>query len=389
MIADVLVVGGGVIGLSVAWRAAREGASVHLLDPGGQRAASWAAAGMLAPVSEASFGEEDGLRLGLAALARYPSFVSELEAEAGQEVGLRPEGTLIVAFDADDRTALARLSAFRTRLGLPTLSLTGAQARGHEPFLSGRVSAGVLAGADLSVDNRRLLAALRAALARRGALTTVGTASALLSRDGRVTGVRTDDGEVLPASSVVLAAGCWSGRLAGAPELPVRPVKGQILRLRVPGGMAALTGKGGLLGRTVRGMVRGREVYLVPRDDGEIVVGATVEERGFDTDVTAGAVQDLLTDAAELVPTLGELHFVEAIARLRPGTPDNGPIVGRTGPAGLVVATGHYRNGVLLAPATADAVTALLTGGDPSPEWKPFHPGRFPPQGGPAREAGS
>lgn len=376
MSTDVLVVGGGAVGLAAAWRLARDGASVQVLDASGTRGATWAAAGMLAPVSEAVFGEEDLLRLNLAALARFPSFAAELEADAGQEVGLRREGTLVVALDADDRAALSRLSAFRSSLGLVTDELTGSAARRLEPFLTPEVRGAVLASDDLSVHNRRYAGALHAALRRHGVDVVAGRAEQLLVEGGRAVGVRADVGEVR-AGTVVLAAGSWSPSLPGLPAdlvLPVRPVKGQILRL---GPSPAVPAGSPVLSRTVRALVRGTEVYLVPREDGEVVVGATVEERGFDETVTAGAVHELLRDACDLVPVLGELALVECRAGLRPGTPDNGPLVGRAGWEGLVVATGHYRNGILLSALTADAVAALVAGSDAPSEWKPFAADRF------------
>ena len=371
---DVLVVGGGVIGLASAWRLAREGVAVTLVDASGTRGASWAAAGMLAPVSEAGFGEEPLLRLNLAALARFPSAVAELEVDTGHSVGLRRDGTLVVAMDADDRVAISRLFGFRTSLGLVTEELTGSAVRRLEPFLSPSVRGAVLAADDLSVDTRRYALALRAALAHHRVEVIAGRAEELLVEHGKVVGVRTDSGE-LRAGTVLLATGSWSLTLDGLPAdvlLPVRPVKGQILRLgpspRAPGT---------ILTRTVRALVRGFEVYLVPREDGEIVVGATVEELGFDETVTVGAVHDLLRDACEIVPCLSELALVECRAGLRPGTPDNGPLLGDVGVPGLLIATGHFRNGILLSALTADAVVGLVTGTGTGPEWKPFAADRF------------
>jgi glycine oxidase len=224
------------------------------------------------------------------------------------------------------------------------------------------------------VDNRVLAAALLAAADRSGVdLWRCRVGEVLLAGD-RVIGVRLDDDDVLSAGQVVLAAGCWSAGIGGLPRAalpPVRPVKGQILRLRVP------PGRPGLLSRTVRGTARGSQVYLVPRADGEIVVGATEEEQGFDTRVTAGAVYDLLRDARELVPGVSELTLAEASAGLRPGTPDNAPILGPAPLPGLVYATGHHRNGMLLAPVTADAVTAYLTTGVLPEVAAPFTLDRF------------
>lgn len=374
---DVLVVGGGVIGLAAAWRLARDGASVRVIDASGTRGATWAAAGMLAPVSESFFGEEDLLRLNLAALGRFPSFAAELEADAEELVGLRREGTLVVALDNGDRAALTRLSAFRASLGFPTEELIGSTARRLEPYLSTEARAAVLAPGDLSVDNRRYAMALHAGAARAGVEVVERRVVELVVDGGRARGARTDDGSDWRADTVVLAAGAWSRDLPGLPAAvapPVRPVKGQILRLGLP---PAMRSAGPVLSHTVRAIARGSEVYLVPRADGELVVGATSEEQGFDETVTAGAVYQLLRDAQEVLPIVGELALVEARVGLRPGTPDNGPVVGRCPVEGLVLATGHYRNGILLSALTADAVVGLVAGRVPGPEWAPFSPDRF------------
>src|SRR5262249_20896591 len=265
-----------------------------------------------------------------------------------------------VAADADARAELRDLYAFQTGLGLAARWLTGRECRELEPMLAPGVPGGLLVEGDHQVDNRVLAAALLAAADLAGVDLWRCRASEVQLAGGGVIGVRLDDDDVLSAGQVVLAAGCWSGRIGGVPaELlpPVRPVKGQILRLRVP------VGHPGLLGRAVRGLIRGSDVYLVPRADGELVVGATVEEQGFDTRVTAGGVYDLLRDAHEVVPGVTELTLAEASAGLRPGTPDNAPILGPAPIPGLVYATGHYRNGLLLAPVTADAITGYLTGG--------------------------
>jgi glycine oxidase len=190
----------------------------------------------------------------------------------------------------------------------------------------------------------------------------------------RVRGVALADGGEIGAGRVVVAAGSWSGAVHGLPaglRSAVRPVKGQLLRLRHPDGLPPV------LTHTIRATVRGADVYLVPRADGEVIVGATQEERGPDLTVTAGAVHDLLHDAMSVLPVTSELILAETCAGLRPGTPDNGPIVGEAGPGGLLLATGHYRNGILMSPATADAAVACLTGRAPAPEWEPFGPGRF------------
>jgi glycine oxidase len=373
---DVLVVGGGVIGLCAGWRLARDGAVVRLLDDSGSRGASWTAAGMLAPVSEAAYGEEDLLRLNLAALARFPEVAAEIEADTGHGVGLRRTGTLLVARDADDGVALRRLAAFCDSLGLPTETLTVAERRRQEPALSPAVRGAILVPDDLSVDNRCYVRALVAAQAKVGVDVVIEAARGLLRAGRRVVGVRTAQREFC-ADHVVLAAGSRTAELDGLPrelDLPIRPVKGQILRLR-PEPTARRTVPP--IRRTIRALVHGAEVYLVPRDSGEVVVGATVEERGGDRSVTVGAVHDLLRDACEVVPGLRELVLAECQAGSRPGTPDNGPVVGPSGTPGLIVATGHHRNGILLSALTADAVLAAVRGRSLAPEWLAFPPRRF------------
>jgi glycine oxidase len=366
---DVLVAGGGVIGTAIAWRAAaRNGQSVVIVDPGsGAGVASMAAAGMLGPVSESVFGEEDLLRLNLRALTRFAEVNRELEEASGQVTGLRTEGTLSVAYDSGDLAALARLADFRRGAGLRAELLDARECRRLEPFLAPGVSGGLLAPGDLSVDNRRYLRALREAAARAGVRSVTGT----VTETGGGTAVLAGGGEIT-AGTVVVAAGWGTSAIRGVPppvRRAIRPVKGQILRLRHPGGLPPV------LTRTVRALVRGHDLYLVPRADGELVVGATQEERG-DTDVTAGAVRDLLRDALTAVPAAGELILAEASAGLRPGSADNGPVVGAAGD-GVIVAAGHYRNGILLSAATADAVAALLRGEEPESQWAPFTPGRL------------
>jgi glycine oxidase len=380
--ADVVVAGGGVIGTAIAWRAARAGLGVTLVDPERGDAASLVAAGMLAPVSEALFGEGALLRVNLLAVARFGSFAAELEDATGRQVGLRREGTLAVAYDPGDYAALVRLTAFRRSAGLDAEELDSRACRKLEPFLTPDVHGGVLFAGDWSVDNRRYAAALRAAAAAAGVRVVRDRVTGVLTRDGgaagdRVAGVRLADGGDIGSDRVVVAAGCWTAAITGVPgpaRAAVRPVKGQLLRLRHPDGMPPV------ITHTIRATVRGADVYLVPRADGEVVVGATSEERGPDRTVTAGAVHDLLRDAMSVLPVTSELELAETCAGLRPGTPDNGPVVGEvdgSGPDGLLLATGHYRNGILMSPVTADAIVARLTGQAAAPEWEPFAPARF------------
>ena len=375
---DAVVVGGGVIGLGIAWRAALAGMAVTVVDEAPGRGASWAAAGMLAPVTEVHYGERPLLSLNLAAAARWPAFAAEVEEASGLPVGYRPGGTLAVARDADDNAALEDLYQFQLRCGLEVERLRSRECRQLEPGLAPSIRGGILAAGDHQVDNRALVEALLVACQRAGVRMVRGRVAELAVEADRVTGVllagcgpvpSPADGETLAAGVVVLAAGCWSGGLRGlAAEAlpPVRPVKGQLLYLRGPADQP-------LCSRNVRGL----EVYVVPRTDGRVVVGATIEEQGFDTTVTAGAVADLLRAALELLPDVAELELAETVVGLRPGSPDNAPMLGPAGPDGLVVATGHYRNGILLTPVTADAIAELLATGRAPEMLAPFAPGRF------------
>ncbi|MFD5465389.1 glycine oxidase ThiO [Kitasatospora sp. NPDC127059] len=374
--ADVLVIGGGVIGLAVAWRAAQRGLrDVVVVDPDHGGGAAGVAAGMLAPVTEVQYGEEPLLRLGTASNQRYEGFAAELtEASGGLDTGYRRCGTIAVALDSDDREELRELHAFHQRLGLDSSWLTGREARRLEPMLAPGVRGGLHAADDHQVDPRRLLTALVAAGERAGVRLHRGEAVELLVEGGRAVGARLGSGETLHAEQVVLAAGPHSHRLPGLPEgvLPaVRPVKGQIVRLHVPDAYRPF------LSRNVRAVVRGQHLYLVPRENGELVIGATTEEQGYDTTVTAGGVYELLRDAHELVPGITELPLVETSAGLRPGSPDNAPLLGPTSLPGLVAATGHYRNGVLLTPVTADLLADYLTTGEVPDLARPFTPTRF------------
>ncbi|HVA21232.1 MAG TPA: glycine oxidase ThiO [Candidatus Micrarchaeia archaeon] len=370
---DVVVVGGGAIGLAIAWRAAAAGLGVTVVDPGLGTGASWAAAGMLAPISEAAYGEEPLLLLSLEAARRYPSFVAELEAVTGTTVGYRTCGTLTVAADSGDRAQLAERHRHQVGLGLHVEWLGGRACRGLEPLLAPAVQGGVLAEGDHQVETRLMVRALGQAAEGSGAAIVRDTVDLVRLERGRVVGVTTAGGVAIGAPQVVLCAGCWSGGVAGLPPEalpPVRPVKGQILRLRGPADAP-------LLSRSLGALVAGRFVYAVPRGDGRLVVGATSEEQGFDTTVRAGAVMDLLEDLAAVLPAARELELVEARAALRPGSPDNAPILGPTSVPGLLVATGHHRHGILLTPVTADAITTILTTGSVPEMMAPFLPARF------------
>ncbi|GAA2100093.1 glycine oxidase ThiO [Actinomadura alba] len=368
---DVVIVGAGVIGLAIAWRSAQRGLDVTIVDPRPASEASYVAAGMLAPVGELAYGEEELLRLGIASRDRYSAFVAELEELTGHDTGYRDEDTVQVAFDSDDLAFLDDLRRFQETLGLPATPLSGRECRRLEPMLAPSVRGGLLAERNGSIDPRRLTAALLAAVERAGARLVRRRVTRVLVEAGRAVGVRTEAGDDVRADQVVLATGAWTHRLAGLPPdvVPViRPVKGQVVRLRtrVP-----------FLTRTVRGVVKGSSIYVVPRSDGEIVIGATQEELGYDTTVTAGGLWELLRDARELIPGITELEFAEVCAGLRPGSPDNAPVLGPAALPGLLLATGHFRNGILLAPVTGDVVSEALTTGEVPDVVRAFTPERF------------
>ena len=367
-----VVIGGGVIGLAIAWRACERGAAVTVLErgePGG--GTSRVAAGMLGPIAEAASGEEPLLALGQASARAYPSFISDLASSSGlADVGYTPCGTLLTARDGDEAEALMRELALRERLGLRVERLRASEARRREPALAPSLRLALDVPDDHAIDPRKLTPALTAAVRRAGGEVRERTpVMELVIAGGRIRGLVLGDGEQVEVNHVVIAAGVWSTEIAGIPPhavVPIRPVKGQILRLHDPAGP-------GLLSRVVR---RGG-VYIVPRGDGRYVIGGTMEERGFDTTVTAGAVFELLRDAIELVPGISELVIDECSAGLRPGTPDNLPVIGRGDVEGLFWATGHRRGGILLAPITAELMAGALAGEPMSELAAAFAPGRF------------
>lgn len=379
----VAVIGAGIIGLACAWGLAEAGCAVTLHDDAPATGASFAAAGMITPASEAWFGQDRLLAVSLESAARWPEMARSLGEVTGSDVGWRTSGTVQLAADRDDAATLERHAALLERHGHDARWLTGRELRRLEPALSPRITTGLLLPDESSIDPRRVTTALTSALTQLG----VGVHRERVvpvSREGVVVGVAgVDTGDLTPADVVVLAAG-WESPLAineasgttrtgpdrpFSPAVPVRPVKGQILRLR---------GEPGVLAHTVRATVHGRFVYLVPRSDGQVVVGATSEDLGPDGRVTAGAVHDLLHDAIEIAPELAELELEESIARFRPATPDNLPLVGRTEIEGLVLACGHGRDGVLLTPITLDAVVAAVTGAPGPRHAHHLDPRRFP-----------
>lgn len=384
--ADVAVIGGGVVGHGIAWEARRSGRSVVLIDEAPGSGASWAAAGMLAPVSELHYQEEGLLELMLESSARWPEFAATLTA--GEDAGYLTTPTLAVGADPADRRALMDLRDVQRTHGLEVEPLTIREARSREPLISPAISCALDIPADHQVDPRKLVRAIADGLAGHGQeIAAAGGyavrehAAGLLWDGGRVCGVRLAGCGSVRAAETVVASGLAAARLQNLPEglhLPLRPVYGDILRLRVPAHLQPL------LTATVRGMVRGVPVYIVPRQDGTVVIGATQREDGV-PGTSAGGVYQLLRDAQVLLPAVAELELLEATARARPGTPDNAPLLGRvpargqvpgTDVAGLIIATGFFRHGVLLTPAAA-AICRQLMDGIADPRWAAFRPGRF------------
>ncbi|MBN9128605.1 MAG: glycine oxidase ThiO [Paenarthrobacter ureafaciens] len=394
--ADVAVIGAGVVGLGIAHRIRATGRSVALIDPNPVSGATFAAAGMLAPVSELHYQEEDLLELMLESSRLWPTFVSGLSG-TGVTTGYSTTSTLAVGADAADRRALADLRSVQQAAGLTVEPLMLRDARQREPLLSPGISCAFDIPADHQVDPRRLAECILAGLAAHtpsdatwvpgasSGFQLAAEARRLLWEGDRVVGAELSTGQVVAARETVLANGLAAAATGGLPEdlhLPLRPVYGDILRLRVPEDLRPL------LTSTVRGMVRGVPVYIVPREDGTVVIGATQREDGLSTGsnaVSAGGVYQLLRDAQILVPAVGELELIEVTARARPGTPDNAPLLGRVGAAdgalrGLIIATGFFRHGVLLTPIAAQIVAGLLDG-SADDRWVRFRPDRFSPQG--------
>jgi glycine oxidase len=398
--ADVAVIGAGIIGLAIAWEIRRSGRSVALIDPEPATGATFAAAGMLAPVSELHYQEEDLLDLMLESSALWPSFAAGLKDSPGEDspsnadTGYRTTSTLVAGVDAADRRALADLREVQLSHGLAVEPLVLREARDREPLLSPQLSCAFDIPADHQADPRKVAARLLALLAlhrpedpsrvegaAHGFLVRA-RATGLVWEAGRISGVRLLDGGRVTAGEMIVANGLGASRLEGLPtglSLPLRPVYGDILRLRVPAQLRPL------LTSTLRGLVRGVPVYIVPREDGTVVIGATQREDGLSAGtnaVSAGGVYQLLRDAQTLLPAVAELELLEATARARPGTPDNAPLLGRVAGddgddlPGLIVATGFFRHGVLLAPIAARICRQLLDGNADS-RWDRFRPDRF------------
>jgi glycine oxidase len=378
-----VIVGAGVIGLGIGWRLAASGCHVRIFDKGeAGQGASHAAAGMLAAGVEVEPGEEGQLPLNRHSQELWPAFAAELEAVSGMEIDLRTEGTLVVALNADDAARLRFNFDLQKSLGLGHEWLTGGEAKRREPYLHTNTVAAIFSPDDHQVDNRKLAKALRIAFERAGGQlhehAPVAEILTECNREGnRATGVRLDNGDHHFADVVVLAAGAWSRAISGLPDIarpPVRPVKGQMAALRMDPDEPLL-----------RHVVWTPSVYLVPRRDGRLVIGATVEERGFDTSLTAGGVMSLIEGAWRTLPGIEELPIDELWVGFRPGSRDDAPILGPSGIDGLVLATGHHRNGILLTPVTSDTISSHILIGEIPGIIRPFGLDRFTRKAGPNR----
>jgi glycine oxidase len=368
----VIIIGAGVIGLGVGWRLA-DRADVTIFDRGkAGRGASHAAAGMLAACCEAEPGEEALVALGRESQARWPGFAEELERASGIDVELRSEGTLLLALTADDQAEIAHRLEFQRQLALPLEWLSAVDTRRREPRLAGKIAGAVFSPQDHQVDNRKLAAALRVAAEAAGVrIVEDRPVREIVAQGGRVKGVLLEDGAIEKADCVVLAAGAWSRGIGGLPpdrRPPVRPVKGQMLSLRMDAATPLLNH-----------VLWAPGAYLVPRRDGRLIVGGTVEEKAFDDTITAGGMLTLLEAAWRAVPAIEELPIEETWVGHRPGSRDDAPILGRGPLQGLVYATGHYRNGILLAPVTADTIARLVLEDIVEPAIAPFGLERFLP----------
>lgn len=367
----IAIIGAGVIGMGIGWRLAQGGASVTIFERGSAgQGASHAAAGMLAACVEAEPGEEALVSLGRESQRMWPGFAAELLEASGIDVQLRQEGTLHVALTADDQARLTHDLGFMQRLGLPVEWITAAAARKREPHLGPRLAGALWSPEDHQVENRRLAAALRIAAEGAGVLIREQSPiQRLRLAGGKVNGLVLGDGAEVSADCVVLAAGAWSRQIEGlSSDLrpPVRPLKGQMLALQMDPAMPL-----------VRHVIWGPNIYIVPRQDGRLIIGATVEEKGFDASLTAGGMLALLEAAWRVIPAIEELPIAEQWVGHRPGSRDDAPILGPAAVDGLVYATGHHRNGILLAPVTADTIADLVLTGETAPAVRPFGIDRF------------
>ena len=363
------IIGGGVIGLSLGWQLARKGAEVEIFErETAGKGAGWVAAGMLTPQAELGFEEIELFNLSRKSLELYPKFLEDLKEDSGINVKMDRCGSLFTGFDGDDMRRLRRLYDFREKVNLPAKWFTGTEAKEIEPMLSPKCTCGVWMSDDAQVENRDLLGALHVAAKNRGCIIHENAEVSSVKIENKKVKAIFVNGNENEASNVVVAAGAWSKQIEGIPENilpPVRPVKGQIMSLSMEGD------------NRVTHAVRGRDVYLVPKADGRLIVGASNEEMGFDTNPTAGEIYRILERAWETIPGIYEYPIQEIKVGLRPGSRDHEPIVGDSDIEGLYFATGHYRSGILLTPITAVELSEWILTGKKSEVLAPFQLSRF------------
>lgn len=366
---NTVIIGGGIIGLSLGWQLAKKGINVEILERDlAGKSASWAAAGMLAPQAEMGFEDIDHFYLCRKSLELYPKFLEELYNDSGIKVEVEKTGCILPAFDRDDAERLRRLYDFREKIGLPVVWLSSSEAREVEPFLSPRCTGAIWIEDDAQVNNRLMLESLKKAFVKCGGkLYEEHNVENINVSNGKVTGVNIH-GTDINFDNVIVAGGAWSKQIPGLPENllpPVRPVKGQIINLRL-NDSCRLTK-----------VVRAPDVYLLPKSDGRLILGASVEEMGYDVQPTAGEIFRLLERGWEAVPSIYDLPIESIDVGLRPGSRDHMPIIGDSEVEGLFFATGHYRNGILLTPITAYELSDWIVTGTSSETLKGFGISRF------------
>jgi glycine oxidase len=362
---DVAIAGGGLIGGAIALELAQAGLRVGVFEKGEPgKEASWAGAGILSPAPE-NPAAIPMVPLAKASMTLYPQFVSDIEEMCGRDVGFRPRGTLQALFSAEAREELSTVIALHHGLGLKAEPLRADDARELEPALSADVEAAILRADEASVDNRALTRAVLEAARKKGVEVFAASGAEAIWRDGkRCAGLELRN-ERVSAKCTIVAAGCFSAKISGAEAYaPVRPAKGQMVSLRADE-------------LKIERVLWSDKIYLVPRNDGRILAGATVEYVGFDTRVTAGAIETILRDAIELAPDLANARIEETWAGLRPDSPDHLPILGPTDVEGFLIATGHFRSGILLAPITARLMREWVTERRVAIDWERFSPMRF------------
>ncbi len=366
----IIIIGGGVIGLSIGWQLVKAGCEVIIFEKERSgRGASWQAAGLLSPIAEAKYVERVLLELGIKSLRLYPEFVAELEKDCGQNVDFRSEGTLILALNRDDYENLKHIYETQKIFQLNTRWMSGEEAREREPLLSLRVNTAIWGEEDVQIDNRKMVDGLRTAFLNQGGkLNENKGVKGIDIKNGKVKSVKLQNGEQIEGTKFVLAAGCWSAQIQGIPEKwipPVRPVRGQIIALKMEAP------------NILNKVLYAPHAYLAPKSDGRLMIGATMEEMGFDTCNTAGGIRDLLQGAWEAVPGVAEMQIMEISAGLRPGSRDNAPVLGETEIENFYLATGHFRKGILLAPVTAREMVKIILNGTKSEILEPFRMIRF------------